>query len=485
LSSGERLDHRELSVREVAVPSRPLSQLEPLIGIERFSELRDAAASVGSLMSGKTVWNVSSTSAGGGVAEMLQVLVGYALDASVDIRWLVMSGDPEFFALTKRIHNRLHGATGDPGSLGAAEARHYDAVTASNAKSVLKRVQPGDVVLLHDPQTAGLAEEISAAGASVIWRCHVGHETSNEFTHQAWSFLRPYLAHCAAYVFSVRSYAPEWVEEDKLSVIPPSIDPFSPKNQELSAGNVLSILGRIGALPGAGSSETSFVRRDGGAGTVQRHASILAAGSPALRADDRLVLQVSRWDRLKDMAGVMEGFVEEVCGRIDAHLALVGPSVAEVSDDPEGAEVMEEVISAWEVLPLAARRRVLLVTLPMEDIDENAAMVNALQRHATVVVQKSLAEGFGLTVAEAMWKAKPVVASAVGGIVDQVVPGTGILIEDPTDLGDFGQKLASLLERPDELAAMGERARRHVLDGFVGDRHLMQYAHLIQGLAAR
>jgi trehalose synthase len=187
---------------------------------------------------------------------------------------------------------------------------------------------------------------------------------------------------------------------------------------------------------------------------------------------------------LKDMAGVMRGFASGVPGRVDAHLALVGPSTADVTDDPEGAEVFAECVALWETLPAGARQRVKLVTLSMDDIDENAAMVNALQRHATVVVQKSLEEGFGLTVAEAMWKAKAVLASNVGGIAEQIAPGTGLLLEDPTDLSVFGATLADLLRRPDEIAVLGARARQHVLEGFVGDKHLMRYADLVGWLVS-
>jgi trehalose synthase len=192
---------------------------------------------------------------------------------------------------------------------------------------------------------------------------------------------------------------------------------------------------------------------------------------------------VSRWDRLKDMAGVMDGFAAGLDRMGDAHLALVGPSTAGVLDDPEGAAVLEACIVAWQRLPADRRARIHQVSLPMEDVDENAAMVNAIQRQATVVVQKSLAEGFGLTVAEAMWKAKPVVASAVGGIVDQVAPGTGILLDDPRDRGALADALAGLLARPEEVARMGRAARDHVTEHFVGDRHLLRYDAIIRRLA--
>lgn len=477
-----KLSGGESPVREIKVPPRVLARLEQLIGEERYLELQRAAAATRSLLRGRAVWNVSSTASGGGVAEMLQVLVGYTLDAGVDIGWLIVTGDPEFFAVTKRIHNRIHGVPGDSGPLGAAEARKYEEVLGANEAGLLERVHRGDVVLLHDPQTAGLARPLAEAGATVAWRCHIGHEASNAFTEEAWWFLRPYIDACDAFVFSLREYVPEWIADDKVWVIPPSIDPFSPKNQDMSREEVVHVLAQIGILAadGSGPDDRLFVRRDGTSGHVERRASILASEASPLDRDDPLVLQVSRWDRLKDMLGVMEGFVSGVIGRVDARLALVGPSAAEVSDDPEGAQVIAECVAAWETLPIEARSRVTLVTLPMLDIDENAAMVNALQRHASVVVQKSLAEGFGLTVAEAMWKAKPVVASAVGGIVEQIEPGTGILLEDPTDLATFGREVAWLLEHPEEASTLGRRARRHVLDGYVGDLHLMRYAHLLQ-----
>ncbi len=475
----------EDTVKQIQVPIRALSRFEPLIGATRYRELRQAATLASQLLQGVTVWNVSSTAAGGGVAEMLQVLVGYTLDADVDIRWLVMNGDPEFFSITKRIHNRLHGAAGDRGRLSDNEKAHYTATTAANVDSAISRVRPGDVVLLHDPQTAGMAGAFARAGAKVIWRCHVGRKSTNQWTEEAWSFLRPHLEFCEVYIFSLREYVPSWMEVSKVRVIPPSIDPFSPKNEDLSASDVTRILRRIGLLErGAQGRSSGFVRGDGSTGQVKRKAAIVSEGVSGLNADTPLVVQVSRWDRLKDMAGVMRGFAHSVSEGVDAHLALVGPSVADVADDPEGAEVFADCMANWEELAIEARRRVTLVTLPMDDIDENAAMVNAIQRHATVIVQKSLVEGFGLTVAEGMWKAKAVVASSVGGITGQVVPGTGILLEDPTDLVTFGDTLAELLARPGDIVSLGSSARQHVLEGFVGDKHLILFARLIAELSA-
>ena len=158
-------------------------------------------------------------------------------------------------------------------------------------------------------------------------------------------------------------------------------------------------------------------------------------------------MQVSRWDGLKDMSGVMVGFAEHVATAGPGHLILAGPNMAGVSDDPEGAAEFERCLHAWQRLPYAQRARVHLASLPLDDIEENATIVNALQRHATVVAQKSLAEGFGLTVVEAMWKARPVVASNVGGIADQIDdPSCGALLDDPTDLAAFGALVRELLD---------------------------------------
>jgi trehalose synthase len=193
-----------------------------------------------------------------------------------------------------------------------------------------------------------------------------------------------------------------------------------------------------------------------------------------------VVLQVSRWDRLKDMDGVMHGFTRYAAGDGGGYLILAGPAVTGVADDPEGALVYAECLTQWRALPAAARARVMLVSLPLDDVDENAVMVNALQRHASVITQKSLAEGFGLTVAEAMWKARPVVGSAVGGIQDQLAEGTGILLPDPRDARAFGVAVRTLLDDPGLAGRMGAAAQAYVREHYLGDVHLLRYARLFE-----
>lgn len=472
-------------LREPDVAAVPLAVFGPLIGSERLARLESAAEASRVLLGGRTLWNVNSTASGGGVAEMLRVLVAYIRGAGIDARWLVIEGDAWFFQITKRIHNRAHGREGDGGSLGDAEAAHYAEVCMANAEGLLERVRPGDVALLHDPQTAGLAPHLRRAGARTMWRCHIGTDGSNAWTEQAWRFLQPHLEACETFVFSRRSYVPGWVPGDRVAVIAPSIDPFAAKNRDLEPTQLSDILSRIGLIDGGGSLGPAGERQ--AAPVPERHGPAPAHHRADIVSDGPfdptapLVLQVSRWDRLKDMQGVMIGFAEHVVRHVHAQLALVGPSVTGVADDPEGAEVLDECVAGWAALPDDARRRIWIVSLPMDDGDENALMVNALQRSATIVVQKSLVEGFGLTVAEAMWKGRAVVASAVGGIVDQVTPQTGVLV-GPTDLSGFGQAVTGLLRQPEEVTRLGRAARHHVLENFVGDRHLLAYASLIDRL---
>ena len=168
-------------VHAVEVPRRSVSWLEPVIGAQRFEQLIRGADRVRPVLSGRTIWNVNSTATGGGVAEMLQVLVGYAQDLDIPIGWLVISGDARFFATTKRLHNQIHG---DPagGPLDAEEAHHYTRMLTANAVELLGQIGPGDIALLHDPQTAGLAEPLARAGARVVWRCHIGVDWENDAT---------------------------------------------------------------------------------------------------------------------------------------------------------------------------------------------------------------------------------------------------------------------------------------------------------------
>jgi trehalose synthase len=446
------------------------SRLAPLLGPDRVERLYETATATRKQLDGHRVINVNSTAVGGGVAELLTMLLGYARGIGIDTDWLVIRGDGRFFDVTKRLHNWLHGNPGDGREIGGDERREYQRVTRANAAGVLERVQPGDVVIVHDPQPAGLVSLLVERRARVVWRCHVGIDQPNEWTDRAWEFLRPLVEPADAYVFSRGAFAPPFLDPARISVIAPSIDPQSPKNEELSEVDVESLLASAGLLAG---------KR---AGRIAAPATIVREGPPP-DASVPLVVQVSRWDRLKDMGGVLEGFARHVPAANGAHLVLAGPAFDGVADDPEAGSVWTEIVAAWGALAETDRRRIHLALVPMDDPVENALVINALQRHATIVVQKSLAEGFGLTVAEALWKARPVVASAVGGISDQIVSGeSGILLEDPTDLGSFGRVISELLAEPAERERLGRNARERASTRFVPDRHLLDYAHLLESV---
>jgi trehalose synthase len=472
------------ALTSVRIGSLPIERFQTILPPERWSRVLEAVERAHRVIGKRVIWNINSTAAGGGVAEMLVSLLAYAHGAGVDARWLVISGNESFFQITKRIHNNLHSAPGDGGPLGDAEREVYEAALAPNLAELLERVRPDDVVIVHDPQPAGLIPGLKQhLDVPVIWRCHVGIDVPTDIARRAWKFLIPYVEPADAYVFSRRAFVWEGLDDAKIEVIPPVIDAFSPKNQELDPGAVQAILSVTGFDVDSQGGEPMFTREDGSPGRVERRAEIIE--DAPLRAHDRMVLQVSRWDRLKDPIGVIRGFADHIAPRTDAHLVYAGPAVSAVADDPEGKEVLDEVRELYDQLPAEAQQRVHLACLPMDDREENAAMVNALQRRADVVVQKSIAEGFGLTVAEAMWKARPVVASRIGGIQDQIIDGvTGILLDDPFDLAAYGDAVCSLLEDPERAERLGREAQQSVRDEFLSVRSLMQYLDLIERLAS-
>jgi trehalose synthase len=465
-------------LQDVPIGSFDLRRFREVLG-DRFDPVEEAIERAREMFRGRVVWHLNSTAAGGGVAEMLSSLLAYTRGAGVDVRWVVIEGDERFFRITKRIHNNLHGAEGDGGSLGESQREHYEAIAQANAAELVPLVRPGDIVYLHDPQPAGLAPAVAATGARVVWRCHVGLDNPTDLARRAWAFLRPYIDAADHYVFSREAFVWEGLDRDRIWLVPPSIDAFAPKNQHLEPAVVSAILAAAGVVDGDGTVP-AFTRHDGTPGRVDRAATMIE--DAPIRREDQLVTQVSRWDRLKDPEGVLLGFAEH-CASRDAHLLLAGPATEGVADDPEGAEVLADVIALRERLAPGIRRRVHLACLPMEDTQENAAIVNAIQRHSTIVVQKSLAEGFGLTVAEAMWKSRPVLASRVGGIQEQITDGaTGILIDDPTDLRAFGAALDRLLDDPQRAGELGRAAAERVRDRFLATRHLLQYADLLAGV---
>jgi trehalose synthase len=366
---------------------------------------------------GRRFVHVNSTRVGGGVAEILNRLVPMLTELGVDTAWEVIEGDPEFFTVTKAFHNALQGAEVP---LADAQLEHYLAVSRKNA---VRLALAGDLVLIHDPQPAVLVEARPSEGRWV-WRCHIDLSTPHR---RVWAFLRRFISWYDAAVFSLPAFA------HPLSIpqflVYPSIDPLSDKNRLLDALEVDKALSEL-----------------------------------AVPADKPMLLQVSRFDRFKDPVGVINAY-RMVKRYYDVRLVLAGGGAA---DDPEGALVLAEVRAAASGDP----------DIHVLDLPADAHLqINALQRAATIVLQKSTREGFGLTVAEAMWKGKPVIGGATGGIMVQVQPGvTGYTVRS---VEGAAFRLRQLLGDPDLMRAMGEAGREHVRQNFLITRHLRDYLSLL------
>ncbi len=293
---------------EVPIPPRPADRLRTMAGEEAGEQydalVRDARAA----LRGRRVWHVNATAEGGGVAELLAGTLGYLPVDGIETHRLVIEGDARFFEITKRIHNRLHGDLGDGGSLGEPERRHYDDTMARELTDMLRLVRAEDLVVVHDPQPLGLVPGLATTGATVVWTCHVGADTPNDITRSAWDFLRDDVRWARAATFTRQAYAWDGLDPNAIRVIPPCIDPLSLKNVELKESHVSDILIAAGILDGATAHPVAFTRLDGSEAPVAHRAQVLGTATVPQHAP--LVVQVSRWDALKDPLGVMVGFAD-------------------------------------------------------------------------------------------------------------------------------------------------------------------------------
>jgi trehalose synthase len=463
------------------------------------AELNLEAAGIVPRLKGRTVWMVSSTARGGGVAEMLPTIVSLLRGLGVAVEWLVIGSDePAFFELTKRIHNLIHGV-GSP-ELTDDDRALYQRVNRENADRLLEVARPGDVLVIHDPQPLPIASQLRPVLPLVtIWRCHIGLDAENAATRAAWKFLEPYLDAYDAAVFSAPEYIPRRLAR-RASVVFPGIDPLAAKNRELSLRRTIEVLCGGGLIPCPGpmvpppfAALAQRVTADGGTALVNVTESIGLLTRP-------IVTQISRWDRLKGFGPLLEGFDRlkrstfdgpgdpEHRRRLDlVRLVLAGPEPSAIQDDPEAVDVLEELRAAYRALHPAVQDDVALLLLPMRSLEENALMVNALQRASTIVVQNSLREGFGLTIAEAMWKRVPVLTnSRACGPRQQVRDGLdGRLIGDPEDPDELHRALDDMLADPDRLERWGQSAQRRVHDQFLVLTQLRAWGRLLTTLLSR
>ncbi|OGP60940.1 MAG: glycosyl transferase family 1 [Deltaproteobacteria bacterium RBG_13_61_14] len=390
-----------------------LQQYAAVAGQDVVQHLRQLARS----LQGLKVVHVNSTREGGGVAEILTKLVPLMQALGIEAGWEVINGEREFFECTKGFHNALQGR---PTVLTKSMIEAYEKTNAVNAERLRPTLEAADLVFIHDPQPAALLHFCPGRKGKWIWRCHI--DASHPY-RAVWKYLRNWVAAYDASVFSLPEFAQ--VLPHRQYLIPPSIDPLSEKNLELPDEEVQTVVGRFELDP-----------------------------------ERPIVLQVSRFDRFKDPLGVISAY--RLARQLTPlQLVLAGGNA---SDDPEGEAVLKEVMQASNGDP-----DIHILLLP----PDAHRTINALQRAADIVLQKSIKEGFGLTVAEAMWKAKPVIGGDTGGIRLQVINHqTGFLVRTPEGAA---LRIRYLLHHRDHLLDMGQRARRFVRENFLITRHLREY----------
>ncbi|HEV8700864.1 MAG TPA: glycosyltransferase [Candidatus Polarisedimenticolia bacterium] len=391
-----------------------LDDYRDIVGADTLDELHLLAGR----LTGRSLLNVNSTAVGGGVAEILSRMVPLMRELGLDARWEVIRGGEAFHAATKRFHNALHGAAE---TVTAGDYEAYDRTLRENLPSLNL---DADIVFIHDPQPAGLVQMRNGSGHRWIWRCHIDLSRPDP---DVWEFFRPYVERYDACVFSAPAFARSLPIPQAL--ISPSIDPLSDKNRELEGSEVDAILQRL-----------------------------------ELPTDRALVTQVSRFDRLKDPLGVIEAFRLSKASAM-ARLVLVG---GPADDDPEGAQVLAEVRERAQ-----GDDSVRVLCLPPTSHLE----INAIQRASTIIVQKSLREGFGLTVSEALWKGKPVIAGSVGGLPNQIGhKHSGILTHS---IEGTAYWIKHLLKEPAYANWLGANGRESVRQHFLLTRQLRDYLLLV------
>jgi trehalose synthase len=410
---------------------------------------------------------------------MLPRQLGILNELGIETRWVVVGTHrKEFFDLTKRLHNLLHGS-GDP-VLSAADHELYSLVSRELRDEFRPLVGRDDVLMIHDPQPAGMGALLkSELDLPAVWRCHIGLDQDIPQTRVGWSLLEPYVTAYDRAVFTAEEYVPRFLA-DRAHLVRPALDPYSEKNRQLRVPEVVEILGRAGLMvPTRPLLKPPFGRA---AERLQADGTFGPATSPEdLGLLYRpVIIEVSRWDRLKGWAPLVEGFarlkssIEHLTDQShrrvleEAVLLLAGPEPAAVQDDPEAVEVLDELRDIYRALPADQQRDIALLSLPMSDLRENALMVNALQTIAAVVVQNSVQEGFGLTATEPMWKGTPVLVSSACGLRQQVRPGIeGEMIRNPDDPDEIAAALDRLLRDPDRRSTMARNAQRRVREEFL------------------
>jgi trehalose synthase len=465
---------------------------------QSVQELRSEAVLCRARMSGRRMWMVSSTAVGGGVAEMMPRVVTLLRELGIAVDWAVMRPTrPEFFAVTKKLHNMIHGI-GSANDIDAADRDLYESTSRECANALAPHISPRDVVVVHDPQPLAVGAMIKRALATpAAWRCHIGLEDDPPVARAAWEWLRPYADVYDRTLFSAPGYIRDFLT-GRSEIIHPTIDPLSHKNRELAPHKLAGVLVAAGFVPAphpvlttAFAAQAERVAPDGSARVAYDDGGIGLLYRP-------IVLQLSRWDRLKGYAELMAGFSALKQGhrrasatgqrrrRIDiARLVLAGPEVGAIPDDPTAGEVLADLVARYRALPAKLQQDIAIVLLPMRSAKENALMVNCLQRCASVAVQCSLREGFGLTLTEAMWKGVPVLGTRTTGLRRQIRDHLeGRLLARPDDAEEIAATLDEMLSAPRSCLAWGRNAQRRVHAQYLVFDQVRRWLELLESLTS-
>jgi trehalose synthase len=460
-------------------------------------ELRAEVEPLLGSLADRTIWMVNSTAKGGGVAEMLPRQIAILNELGIRTKWAVIGTDrSEFFALTKHIHNLIHGA-GEP-TITDEQRRVYDEVSEQLAEDMDSHVSAGDILVVHDPQPLGMGALLRRRhDIRAVWRCHIGLDEDLPQTRAAWAMLEPLVHEYDRVIFSAPEYIPER-SRGRVTVITPAIDPLAQKNRPLSAHELVGVLCNAGlsiahtpVLTPSFSHLAERLRPDGSFGPATEPDEIGLLTRP-------IVTQISRWDRLKGFRPLLEAFAKlkrefDTVPGISAvqqkrialtRLVMAGPESKAVADDPEAREVLDDLRTAYMALEPDLQRDVVMLSLPMASLRENALMVNAIQRCSSIVVQNSLREGFGLTVTEPMWKGVPVLGAAACGIRQQIRDGIdGRLLLDARDVDGLASNLYEMLDDQVARRAFGRQGQRRVNDQFLIFAQLRRWARLLAAVA--
>jgi trehalose synthase len=468
-----------------------VASLAPLL-----SELRGEARLVQPKLANRAVWMLSSTAAGGGVAEMMPRLVALLCELGVDARWAILRAGSDFFALTKRLHNLIHGV--GEAALGPADRALYESVSRRCAEVLAAMLSPGDLLVVHDPQPLAVGALVKLrVDVKLVWRCHIGHAHDSPQARAAWSFLRPFAEAYERAVFSAHDYIRDFLA-GRSTVMHPSIDPLDHKNRELAPTKLVGVLASAGLLvpthPVLTPPFAAQARRLRPDGTFVSPVGDHEIGLPFRP----LVVQISRWDRLKGFDPLLDGFcrMKERAGRARnprhrrrleiARLVLAGPDPGGIQDDPEAHAVLSELSARYRALPRPLAEDVALVVLPMTSRKHNALMVNCLQRCGVLAVQNSRREGFSLTVTEAMWKGVATLGTRSTGIREQLRDGLdGRLLADPDDPDEIAEILDGMLAASRLRQEWGRNAHGRVYQEFLIFRQLRDWLRLLAHLGAK